>query len=61
MTLITPTATPSVACQTYDPAPGVPGGIVGRPEQPRRVVDELEHLALVPDVIAGRQDVNAGA
>ncbi len=59
ITLITPTRTPFFAVTTQEPAPGVPSGIIGGPQQPRLVADELERLALVPDVIAGGDHVDA--
>ena len=34
-------------------------GVVGRPQQARLDVDVVERLALVPDVVAGRDDVHA--
>jgi hypothetical protein len=41
------------------PRPGVPGGKVGGPDQARLPLDEDERLALVPDMIAERDDVGA--
>ncbi len=40
---------------------GRAGRIVRRSDEPRLAVDEVHHLALVPDVIARRHHVDAGA
>ena len=49
---------PSSRC-SRQPAPGVPGGKFAGRRTPRVAVDVGDELALVPDVIAGRQDVDA--
>ena len=43
------------------PPPGAPSGIINRPQQTRLGVDEGDDLLLVPDVIAGGDDLHAGA
>ena len=60
MALTTRTRPPLFVPISAAPRPGVPGGIVDRPDQPRRAFDENKRLFLIPGVIAERHRVGAG-
>ena len=60
MMLATSTRAPFLAMKTPEPRPGVPFGIVGRPQEALLARRERQRLALVPDMVAGGHDIGAG-
>ena len=54
----TPTGIPAAVDWTVKPAPGIARRVVGRPQQAVRGVQRVVDLLLVPDVVAGGEDVD---
>ena len=61
MTFITTTRLPPARLEQPDAVPGRAGGKILGPQQSGMAVDELGRVLLVPDMIAGGDDIDAGA